>query len=605
MSQFQLYPSFSFDESNVGLRAIRPAGVDRIGLVGEFARGPLNPVIVDYSLFSALYGVSLHAGSIGVQVANDQGANDFALVRVLGTGVKATRTLAVTGTASASGTLTVNINDGSAKTYPITVTNGDTGAVVAAAIAAALTADSATLGVTAVVNGTTTTQVDLEADSVGTAGNSFTAHITGTVAGLTPTPTVSTAFSGGVDGPAAATKNITTVSGYASGTVVFTLTAVSPGSWGNNITVQVSDGSETNLKNVVLTYADDNIVEVYNDVDLTDVYDEDKLVAFRGSVLATATVVNAGSVPANTTGSGVSLATGANGPAATTQNYIDAINKLEDVYCTFIICPGLKASGIDQDAINSTLVAQAEKVANLLGEATGLRMAIVPAPRGTKVADLAGLKSGNKIPNSKHAVMVMGWGTYAKQQKLRRYGVSPDAMYAGHMVATPIQVSASAQTSSPFIQSILEVDTPVGISAQNEITKYKLDAVVLQMTGGLHMLNGRTTSSDPAWYWSCIRRVYNKIRTDIFFNMQFIKSEPSDSRLDAVVQDSINAYLDNLLQARVIAGYNPTISNSLNNPPAVRAQGLRYVDFGIEPLFPTDFVQFRIARVLTGQVRIG
>jgi phage tail sheath protein FI len=595
MSQFQLYPSFSFDESNVGLRAIRPAGVDRIGLVGEFARGPLNPVIVDYALFRALYGVTLHNGSIGVQVANDQGANDFALVRVLGKGTKAARTITVTGPASAAGTLTVNIDDGTAKTYTVNVAEDDSAAVIAGKINTAITADSANLVVNSTLNADPT-KVDVTAETAGLAGNSYTIHVSGTIAGVTVSPSVSTPLAGGTDGPMNATKTLLN-----GATEVLKLDAVSPGAWGNNINVTITAGSDTGLVNITVEFADDNIIEIYNDVDFTDLYDEDKVVAFRSSVLVTATLLDPTLEPDL---AAVQLEDGANGPAVTTQDYIDAINKLEDVYVTFLVAPGIKPAGIDQNAINSTLVAQAEKVDNLIGEVGGLRMAIIPAPRGTKVADLPGLKAN--IPNSKHAVMVAGWGTYAKQQKLRRYGVSPDVIYVGHMVATPVQVSAAARTSSPFVQAILEVDTPIGTAAQNELTKYRLEALILDpTTGGIHCLNGRSTSTDPAWYWSCIRRVYNKIRMDIFFNMQFIKSEPNDKRLDAVVQNSINAYLDVLLQSRVINGYNPTISNDQNNPAALRGTGLRYVDFGIEPLFPGDFVQFRIARTLTGQIRLG
>lgn len=604
MSQFQLYPSFSFDESNVGLRPVRSAGKDRIGLVGEFARGPLNPVLADYNVFRTLYGISLHNGSIGVQVANDQGANDFALVRVLGSGVVATGSITISGTASAGGTLTATLNDGTSHPYTITVSSGDTAAQVAQKVIDAIVADSANVAISAANDGSVVGKVNFTADIIGAAGNSFTRALTGTITGLTITGGTAASLSGGVDAPSTATINLVDTSG--SPVNMIKIDAISPGTWANTITVAVTAGATSGKFNFVVTFPDPDfpIIETFSDVDLTDIVDEDKIKAFQGSAIVRAQMLDA---TKTLKVQNVTLTGGTNGPSVTAQDYINAINKLQDVFCTFIIAPGLKPAGFtgtDLVSINSALTAQAENIDSDIGEIAGLRMAILSAPRGTTVADLPTVKA--TMPNSKHAVMLIGWGTYAKQAKLRRYGVSPDAMYAGHMVSTPIQVSAAARTSSPFIQAIIEVDTPIGVAAQNEITKNKLDAVILDVvTGGFHCLNGRTTSSDPAWYWSCIRRVYNKIRMDIFFGLQFIKSEPSDKRMDNVVQDTINGYLDTLLQLRVLNGYNPAVSNDSNNPPAVRAQGIRYVDFAIEPVYPNDFVMFRISRTLTGSVRLG
>lgn len=81
-----LVPRVKFDESNVGLTPIREGIRNRIGIVGEFSRGPANvgTFILGYTDFANRYGSDTKKGSLAFQAAYDQGAEDFALVRVLG-----------------------------------------------------------------------------------------------------------------------------------------------------------------------------------------------------------------------------------------------------------------------------------------------------------------------------------------------------------------------------------------------------------------------------------------------------------------------------------------------------------------------------------------
>jgi hypothetical protein len=250
-------------------------------------------------------------------------------------------------------------------------------------------------------------------------------------------------------------------------------------------------------------------------------------------------------------------------------------------------------------------VAQVEKLDKANGERAGLRIAVVSAPRLTTGSDLMGLRDAQRIPNSARTVMVVGWGTLARLPKFKRFGIDPSAVYAGHLMVTKLQVSPAARSSSPGIRGLTEVDTP-GEAFWNDITRYRMDAIVFdEGFGGLHMLNGRSTSSDAAWYWVCYRRVYDRLRTNLWFGLQFIKSEPSNSALDAIVEETVNSELQRAMYGGLIAAYDSGISNDSNNPPALRGAGERLIDFGIEMIPPNDKTKIRMNRVIQGQVRLA
>jgi phage tail sheath protein FI len=599
---FQLFPSFVFNESNVGPRPVRQASIDRIAVVGVFNRGPLTPQLVDAESFRNLFGFTYDVGSVHVQAMIDQGANSFLIKRVLPAAVKASLTTSMSGTVTGAGSLDIVITSGaSTATANVVLAGSEAASAVAGSVITAVNNLVANTFVTASAG--SSGQVIFTARTAGADGNSITIRYTlNTSTGLTFTPSgiASTAqnLTGGVNAATPAVIQIKDVSNV----VMFTLNAAWPGISGNSITGTLSAGSTTGKYDLELEYADENIVEVFRDIDFTDLYDEDKLVAFRSSQLVRGVVGNASVTPVlgNLTFTG-----GTDGPSTfTTDDFTLAIDELKEYQCTILTCPGLKPSGVDQKAIQLALVAQAEAISNTAGsEEIGLRMAIISAPRGTVVADFATLKTNNWIPDSKHAKMVVGWGTYAKLSKFKRFGIDGAALTAAHMLVTPVQVSLAARTSSPAIVGITEIDTPVGNSAKNEIQKARMDAIIGLNGGGFHMLLGRTTSSDPAWYWSCYRRVYNKVRQDLFDAFQFTKSEPSDPALDSVVQLTGNNYLEDLVDTRILNGYDPVVSNESNNSPAVRGAGKRFIDLGMELIPPNDNSQFNLNRVQRATVR--
>jgi phage tail sheath gpL-like len=121
-------------------------------------------------------------------------------------GTKSSRTLSITGTATAAGTLPVHIGD---RRYPIAVPVGATGASLATALAAAIQADT-DRWMDAAVNGDTTTEVDLTARHKGIDAGAIPFAICRydnefIPAGLTVTPSALTAGATNPDFSAAIT----------------------------------------------------------------------------------------------------------------------------------------------------------------------------------------------------------------------------------------------------------------------------------------------------------------------------------------------------------------------------------------------------------------
>lgn len=607
---FQLFPSFNFNESNVGPRPVRTVNLDRVAMAAQFNYGPAVPTLADADDALKLFGQDTSVGSVHLQAIFDQGPSDILLSRVLPSARVATKSATLTGTIAGAGTMTVSVKNGAnpTVTFDFATTNGQTASALVTAIVAAFGLQTGLPLAAAVDTGNsgTTGKIKFTANEAGDDGNDLQVSLVLTTStGITYSPvgigTTLTNLAGGYDAPTRSSIVLDDEDSLAT----LTLTELSYGTGTNGDTKAViSDSLEDDRFNLVLSSTKRKIVETYNDVDLTDVYNEDQLMALKASVLARGTVTSSAKVPVAGT---FSFAGGTDGDSTiTTEDFIAAIDALEELPATVVCCPGIKPAGVVQTSINATLLAQVEAADTEMGELMGLRIACLSTPRGTVRADLPGLKTDAYIPDSQRVLMNVGWGTSTRQPKYKQYGVDGAALRAGQLVMLRHHISPAAMSSAPTIKGISEIDTPNSVGAWNDITRYRLDAIIIEpVSGSFRVLNGRSTSSDPAWYDISTRRIFDKIRTNIFFNFQYIKSEPSNPKWDRIIMAGVDAMLDDMIANEEINGYDPTVSDDRNNSAAVRGASMRYVDTYIEPVYPNHKVQWNLNRVQRASIRVA
>jgi hypothetical protein len=249
--------------------------VDRIGIAGQFTRGPVSPAIVSQNTAKNIFGFDTAVGSAHLQAAIDQGANDFVVARAMAVARKARKDTTIVGTVVGNGSLKLYLKDGGTiveVTLPLTA--GQTGSQVAAALTAAVIAANNAKFTAEVGAGSATTngKLNVVAKAGGVAGNSlqFKYELL-TSTGLTFGPgdlTVYTSLAAGEDGPKAAKVMLLN----AASQDVLELELNWPGALGNTVTAVVEEGSETNLRDLIISFPGSGMPdEVFRDLDLTDV----------------------------------------------------------------------------------------------------------------------------------------------------------------------------------------------------------------------------------------------------------------------------------------------------------------------------------------------
>ena len=118
---------------------------------------------------------------------------------------------------------------------------------------------------------------------------------------------------------------------------------------------------------------------------------------------------------------------------------------------------------------------------------------------------------------------------------------------------------------------------------------------------GIRVWGARTLSSDPAWRYLNVRRLFNYIEESILEGTQWVVFEPNDIRLWGRVKRTINAFLLRVWRDGALFGATPDqaffvkCDERTTRPRSVDA-GQLIVEIGIAPVKPAEFVVFRIAQ---------
>jgi hypothetical protein len=124
---------------------------------------------------------------------------------------------------------------------------------------------------------------------------------------------------------------------------------------------------------------------------------------------------------------------------------------------------------------------------------------------------------------------------------------------------------------------------------------------------GIRVWGARLLSSDPAWRYINVRRLFNYVEESIREGTQWVVFEPNDPFLWGRVTRDITAFLRTVWRSGALFGNTPEQSFYVKcdeelNPPEVRDQGQLIIEIGLAPVKPAEFVIFRISQWAGGAV---
>lgn len=357
------------------------------------------------------------------------------------------------------------------------------------------------------------------------------------------------------------------------------VTAITPGTWGNDIKVAVATGTQTNAFKLVVIYGSQ--AEIFNNLTL------DNLANVKSQFVTVARAAGATQIPTNI--AATPLTGGDDGANTADSDYIGTVDTngnrtglkcLEAVRCGIVLCAQQHSP-----AIQSALIAHC--AAATLNQ--GLRIGILNTAPGLSPGAAAALTGSL---DSMRAVLTYPW---VEPAELAGTYVAPDGYYAGRLAV----LGAHQSPTNKEIYGIISCERLLTDAEVKDLTLARISPITLVPGRGFRIRNGLTLSTDPAWSQLNIRRAFDQLEMEVYDGLQWCVGEENTPELRAAVA----AQLDALLLTKKVKGeiydYKPTICDDTNNTPETIVSRILNVQVRVRPVYASDYVDVAVQRLLS------
>ena len=272
---------------------------------------------------------------------------------------------------------------------------------------------------------------------------------------------------------------------------------------------------------------------------------------------------------------------------------------------TMVCCPDLMAAYeaglIDREgvkAVQSSMIAHCERL--------GDRMAILDPLPALSPQDVKKWREKETNYDSKFAALYYPWLKIAGPDG-RPMVVPPSGHMAGVFARSDNERGVHKAPANEVVRGALEAAATVTKGEQDVLNPIGVNCIRSFTGRGIRVWGARTLSSDPAWRYVNVRRLFNFVEKSIERGTQWVVFEPNDSDLWARVRRDVGAFLTGVWRSGALFGLTPEQAFFVKcdeelNPPDVRDRGQLIIEIGLAPVKPAEFVIFRLSQLAGGGV---
>lgn len=183
--------------------------------------------------------------------------------------------------------------------------------------------------------------------------------------------------------------------------------------------------------------------------------------------------------------------------------------------------------------------------------------------------------------------------------------VPPSGHMSGIWARSDTERGVHKAPANEVVRGAVGLGIDITKSEQDSLNPVGINCIRAFPGRGIRVWGARTLSSDPAWRYINVRRLFNFVEESIQLGTQWVVFEPNDLDLWQRVKRTITAFLTRVWRDGALFGATPQEAfyvkcDAENNPPETRDVGQLIVEIGIAPVKPAEFVIFRISQYSGG-----
>jgi phage tail sheath protein FI len=271
---------------------------------------------------------------------------------------------------------------------------------------------------------------------------------------------------------------------------------------------------------------------------------------------------------------------------------------------TMVAVPDLIAA-YEQGAIDGETLKAVQLALIAHCELMGDRMAIIDPPPGLNAQQIKEWRVDDAGYDSKYAALY--WPRLKvldPSEGVHRF-VPPSGHIAGVWARNDDTRGVHKAPANEVIRGVTSLETNITSAEQELLNPIGVNCVRSFPGRGIRVWGARTLSSDAAWRYVNVRRLFNYLEESILQGTQWAVFEPNDPALWARIRRTVSAFLTNEWRKGALFGTTPGEAffvkcDAETNPAEGIDAGQVVCQVGVAPVKPAEFVVFQLSQFSGG-----
>jgi phage tail sheath protein FI len=294
-------------------------------------------------------------------------------------------------------------------------------------------------------------------------------------------------------------------------------------------------------------------------------------------------------------------------PAPSTQEFqgkvtertgVEGLEALDDV--TILCVPDLMSPMPGQDldldtikAVQTMMIAHCERL--------GDRVAILDPPPNLTPQEIKKWRMEIAGYDSNYAALYYPWIQIMDPVTNRPTNIPPSGHMAGVWGRNDATRGVHKAPANEVVLGAIGLAYQTTKGEQDTLNPNGVNCIRAFPGRGIRVWGARTLTSNPAWRYINVRRLFNFVEKSIENGTQWVVFEPNDRKLWARVRRDVTSFLKVVWRSGALFGSSPGEAFYVKcddelNPPESRDLGRLIIEIGMAPVKPAEFVIFRISQ---------
>jgi phage tail sheath protein FI len=277
---------------------------------------------------------------------------------------------------------------------------------------------------------------------------------------------------------------------------------------------------------------------------------------------------------------------------------VEGLEVLDDV--TMLVVPDLMTT-MPGEKLNLDMVKAVQSMMISHCERMGDRVAVLDAPPDLTPQEVKKWRMDIAGFDSSYAAMYYPWVKVMDPATEQMVNMPSSGHIAGLWARNDNTRGVHKAPANEVLQGVVGLAYQVTKGEQDTLNPIGVNCIRAFPGRGIRVWGARTLSSDPAWRYINVRRLFNYVEKSIENGTQWVVFEPNNRKLWARVSRDVSAFLRMVWRDGALFGSAPSEAFYVKcddelNPPESRDLGRLIIEIGLAPVKPAEFVIFRISQ---------